>query len=83
MDNSIGLFCRMARLLYSGVDPMYIARRMVVHATEDVGMANPAALQMALAAKDAVQFVGMPECRMALAQAAIFICESPKSKFSV
>lgn len=78
-SNSDGAVYWMARLLYSGVDPMYIARRMVVHATEDVGMANPAALQMALAAKDAVQFVGMPECRMALAQAAIFICESPKS----
>jgi putative ATPase len=69
----------MARLLYSGVDPIYIARRMVVHATEDVGMGNPTALQMALAAKQAAEFVGMPECRMALAQAAIFICESPKS----
>lgn len=69
----------MARLLYSGADPLYIARRMVVHASEDVGMANPAALQIALAAKDAVSFVGMPEGRLALAQAAIFICESPKS----
>ncbi|MDF2925048.1 MAG: ATPase [Paenibacillaceae bacterium] len=69
----------LARLLYSGVDPEYIARRLVVHSTEDVGMGNPAALQMALAAKDAVLFVGMPEARMALAQAVIFICESPKS----
>lgn len=69
----------LARLLHSGVDPEYIARRIVVHSTEDVGMGNPAALQMALAAKDAVLFVGMPEARMALAQAVIFICESPKS----
>lgn len=69
----------LARLLYSGVDPEYIARRIVVHSTEDVGMGNPVALQMALAAKDAVLFVGMPEARMALAQAVIFICESPKS----
>lgn len=69
----------LARMLYSGIDPEYIARRIVVHSTEDVGMANPAALQMALAAKDAVLFVGMPEARMALAQAVIFICESPKS----
>ncbi|ALS23182.1 replication-associated recombination protein A [Paenibacillus naphthalenovorans] len=69
----------LARMLYSGVDPLYIARRIVVHATEDVGMANPTALQIALAAKDAVQFVGMPEARMALAQAVIFVCESPKS----
>lgn len=76
---SDGAMYWMARMLYSGVDPLYIARRIVVHATEDVGMANPTALQMALAAKDAIQFVGMPEARMALAQAAIFVCESPKS----
>lgn len=69
----------LARLLYSGVDPEYIARRIVVHSTEDVAMGNPTALTMALAAKDAVLFVGMPEARMALAQAVIFICESPKS----
>ncbi|CAM2848815.1 replication-associated recombination protein A [Paenibacillus sediminis] len=76
---SDGAMYWMARMLYSGVDPLYIARRIVVHATEDVGMANPTALQVALAAKEAVQFVGMPEARMALAQAAIFVCESPKS----
>lgn len=69
----------LARMLYSGVDPEYIARRIVVHSTEDVGMANPTALQIALAAKEAVMFVGMPEARMALAEAVIFICESPKS----
>lgn len=69
----------LARMLHSGIDPEYIARRIVVHSTEDVGMGNPTALQMALAAKEAVLFVGMPEARMALAQAVIFICESPKS----
>jgi putative ATPase len=69
----------LARMLYSGVDPLYIARRVVVHSTEDVGMANPQALQIALAAKEAVQFVGLPEARMALAQAVIYVCESPKS----
>ncbi|MCM3272866.1 replication-associated recombination protein A [Paenibacillus elgii] len=69
----------LARMLYSGVDPLYICRRIVVHATEDVGMANPTALQIALAAKDAVEFVGMPEARMAIAEAVVFICESPKS----
>ncbi len=69
----------MARLLESGVDPLYIARRMVVHSSEDIGMANPHALQIALAAKDAVLFLGMPEARIPLAQAAVYLCESPKS----
>jgi putative ATPase len=69
----------LARMLYSGVDPLYIARRIVVHSTEDVGMANPNALQIAMAAKQALEFVGMPEARMALSQAVIYICESPKS----
>lgn len=69
----------MARLLESGVDPLYIARRMVVHSSEDIGMANPHALQIALAAKDAVLFLGMPEARIPLAQAVVYLCESPKS----
>ncbi|WP_421616832.1 replication-associated recombination protein A [Brevibacillus sp. TJ4] len=69
----------LARLLYVGVDPLYIARRIVVHAVEDVGMANPHALQVAVAAKEAVQFIGMPEARLPLAEAVIYICESPKS----
>ncbi len=69
----------LARLLYAGVDPLYIARRIVVHSAEDVGMANPHALQVAIAAKEAVQFIGMPEARIPLAEAVIYICESPKS----
>ncbi len=69
----------LARLLDSGVDPIYIARRVVVHSSEDVGMANPHCLQMAIAAQQAVQFVGMPEGRLALAQAVVYLCESPKS----
>ncbi len=69
----------MARMLDSGVDPLYIARRMVVHASEDIGMANPHALQIALSAKEAVHFVGMPEGRIPLAHAVIYLCESPKS----
>lgn len=69
----------LARLLYSGVDPMYIARRIVVHSAEDVGMANPHALQIAMAAKQATEFIGMPEARIPLAEAVIYICESPKS----
>lgn len=69
----------LARMLDSGVDPLYIVRRLVVHASEDVGMANPHALQMAIAAQQAVEFVGMPEGRLALAQATVYITESPKS----
>ncbi len=69
----------LARLLYAGVDPLYIARRIVVHSAEDVGMANPHALQVAIAAKQAVEFLGMPEARLPLAEAVIYICESPKS----
>jgi putative ATPase len=69
----------LARMLDSGVDPIYIARRIAVHASEDVGMANPNALEIALAAKHAVEFIGLPEARLALAQATIYICESPKS----
>ncbi|MBW7477750.1 replication-associated recombination protein A [Paenibacillus oenotherae] len=69
----------LARMLDSGVDPLYIARRLVVHASEDVGMANPNALQIAMAAQQAVDFVGMPEGRLALAHATVYIAESPKS----
>jgi putative ATPase len=69
----------LARMLDSGVDPLYIVRRLVAHASEDVGMANPPALQMAIAAQQAVEFVGMPEGRLALAHATVYICESPKS----
>lgn len=69
----------LARLLYAGVDPIYIARRIVVHSAEDVGMANPHALQIAIAAKQATEFIGMPEARIPLAEAVIYICESPKS----
>lgn len=69
----------LARLLYAGVDPIYIARRIVVHSAEDVGMANPHALQVAIAAKQATEFIGMPEARIPLAEAVIYICESPKS----
>lgn len=69
----------LARMIDSGVDPIYIARRIVVHSSEDVGMANPHCMQMAIAAQQAVQFVGMPEGRLALAQAVVYLCESPKS----
>jgi putative ATPase len=69
----------LARMLHSGVDPLFIARRIVIQSAEDVGLANPAALQIALSAKEAVEFIGMPEARIPLAEAVIYICESPKS----
>lgn len=69
----------LARLLHSGVDPLFIARRMVISASEDIGLANPQGLQIAISAKQAVEFVGMPEARIPLAEAVIYLCESPKS----
>ena len=69
----------LARMLESGEDPLYVARRMVRFATEDVGNADPQALQIALAAKDAFDFLGMPEGALALAQAAAYLAAAPKS----
>lgn len=69
----------LSRMLISGIDPLFIARRIVIHAAEDVGLANPQALQLAVAAKQAVEFIGMPEARIPLAEAVIYISESPKS----
>jgi len=68
-----------ARMVYAGVDPRIIVRRMIAHSSEDVGMANPAAMEQAIAAMHALEFNGMPEARLNIAQAIIFICESPKS----
>jgi putative ATPase len=67
------------RMLEAGEDPLFVARRMVIFAAEDVGNAEPQALQIAVAAKDAVHFVGMPEGRIPLAQAATFLATCPKS----
>ncbi len=67
------------RMLEAGEDPLFIARRMVIFAAEDVGNAEPQALQVAVAAKDAVHFVGLPEGRIPLAQAATFLATCPKS----
>jgi putative ATPase len=72
----------MMRMLEAGEDPLFIARRMVVFAAEDVGNAEPQALQVAIAAKDAVHFVGLPEGRIPLAQAATFLATCPKSNAS-
>ena len=67
-----------ARMIYGGVDPRIVMRRVIVHASEDVGMANPMAMQQAVAAYQALEAVGMPEARLAIAQAIIAVCESPK-----
>jgi putative ATPase len=77
-DSDAALFW-FARMVYAGVDPRIICRRMIAHASEDVGLANPGALQQAVAAAQALEFNGMPEARLNIAQAIIFICESPKS----
>ncbi|PWC00116.1 replication-associated recombination protein A [Corynebacterium liangguodongii] len=69
----------LARMIEAGEDPRFIARRLVIHASEDVGMADPTALQTATAAAYAVQFIGMPEARLNLAQATIHLATAPKS----
>jgi putative ATPase len=69
----------LARALASGEDPMFLARRIVICASEDVGLANPNALLLASAAAQAVHLVGMPEARIILAEAAVFIATCPKS----
>ncbi len=69
----------LARALYAGEDIEFLARRIVICAAEDVGMANPAALQTAVAAAEAVRMIGMPEARIILSQAAIMVATSPKS----
>ena len=69
----------LARMIEAGEDPRFIARRLVIHASEDIGMADPTALQVAAAAADAVQFIGMPEGRLPLAQATIHLATAPKS----
>ncbi len=69
----------LGRMLEAGEDPLYIARRLVRFASEDVGMADPQALVVAVAAQQAVHFVGMPEGNLALAQAAVYLATAPKS----
>lgn len=68
----------MARMLESGEDPVFIARRMVVFASEDIGMADPNALRVAMSVKEAVDFVGMPEARINLAHGVIYLATAPK-----
>jgi putative ATPase len=69
----------LARMVEAGEDPLYIARRLVRFASEDVGLADPQALTVSVAAKDAVHFLGMPEGNTALAQAAVYLATAPKS----
>ncbi|MEO6609012.1 MAG: replication-associated recombination protein A [Aestuariivirga sp.] len=69
----------MARMLVAGEDPLFIARRLVRMANEDVGLADPQAVQQALAAKDTYEFLGSPEGELALAQACVYIATAPKS----
>jgi putative ATPase len=69
----------MARMLDGGEDPLYIARRLVRFASEDVGLAAPQGLNMAVAAFQACQYIGMPECALALAQTVVYLACSPKS----
>ncbi len=69
----------LARMLEAGEDPLYIARRLVRFASEDIGMADPQALVIAMAAQQAVHFIGLPEGNLALAQAAVYLATAPKS----
>ena len=72
----------LAKMIYAGEDPRFIARRIVICASEDVGNADPMALVVAISALRAVEFVGMPEAKIPLAQAVIYIAKAPKSNAS-
>lgn len=73
----------LARMLDAGEDPLFIARRIIVHAAEDVGLADPRALQVAQSAAAALQFIGMPEGRIILAEAALYVAKAPKSNSTI
>ncbi len=75
-DAALAWFARMNR---AGVDPRIVVRRVIAHASEDVGLANPMAMLQAVAAMDALEHIGMPEAKLPIAQAIITVCESPKS----
>ena len=80
-DPHAGLYY-LARMIEGGEDPIFIARRLVILASEDVGNADPRGLQIAIAAKEAVEFIGMPEGRIPLAQAVTYLAVAPKSNAS-
>ena len=69
----------MARMLEAGEDPLYIARRLIRFASEDIGLANPKALSMAISAYEAAHYIGVPECNVCLSQAVVYLSVSPKS----
>lgn len=68
-----------SRMIYAGLDPRIIVRRVIAHASEDVGMANPNAMVQAVSAWQALEAIGMPEARLSITQAILAVCESPKS----
>jgi putative ATPase len=72
----------LARMVEAGEDPMFLARRLVIFASEDVGMADPRAIQVAVACKDAIHFLGLPEAKYPLAQATLYLATAPKSNSS-
>ncbi|MBN2120215.1 MAG: replication-associated recombination protein A [Candidatus Omnitrophica bacterium] len=72
----------LARMLYSGEDPRFVARRLVILASEDIGLADPFALVLASSCFRAVEFVGMPEAKIILSEATIYLCQAPKSNSS-
>lgn len=80
-DPHAGLYY-LARMLEGGEDPLFIARRLVILASEDIGNADPRALQVAIAVKDAVEFIGLPEGRISLAQGVTYLAVAPKSNAS-
>ena len=69
----------LGRMLEAGEDPLYIVRRLIRFASEDVGMADPRALTVSVAAQQAIHFVGMPECNLAIAEAVVYLATAPKS----
>ncbi|GAB6100340.1 AAA family ATPase [Halanaerocella petrolearia] len=73
----------LAKMIKAGEDPMFIARRMIIHAAEDVGNANPHALMLAVSAARALEYIGLPEARIPLAQAAIYIASVDKSNAAI
>jgi putative ATPase len=73
----------LAKMIHAGEDPRFIARRIVIHAAEDVGLADPMALVLANAAFQAAEFIGWPEARIPLAEATIYIATAPKSNSTV
>src|SRR6185369_12967817 len=72
----------LARMLEAGEDPRFVARRLMIFASEDVGNADPMALPLAAATLQAVEFVGLPECQLNLAQAVTYLATAPKSNAS-